>query len=157
MCGLAENRIGFVGAALCRPLAPFPKELRAALTEDCPYLALFSKEGATRRWRVFYTALVAVHNPPTGFACHLLCTKGTPSAKPIASLLGRQLKKEAKGTGDRDGRLYGLLHLCPAEQNEPGYRGREQPNSAYTKEDEKITAVNKVGTVNDDRARPVYA
>ena len=38
-------------------------------------------------------------NPTLGFACHLLCTTGTPSAKPIALLLGRQLQKEALGCG----------------------------------------------------------
>jgi len=32
-------------------------------------------------------------NPTLGFACHLLCTKGTPSAMPIALLLGVSVEK----------------------------------------------------------------
>ena len=37
-------------------------------------------------------------NPTSGFACHLLCTTGTPSAKPIALLLGVSCKRRLLST-----------------------------------------------------------
>ena len=70
--------VTFVGAA--NALA-----LRLLFQRSCPRSGL----------RIALCKSNADLNPTLGFACHLLCTTGTPSAKPIASLLGRQLQKEA--------------------------------------------------------------